>query len=128
MGENLPGKRVLIVEDNPILAFDLQDVLEEHGTEAIGPAYDLATGLKLVRENNLDAAFLDIDLGSERVWPIARELAEHGVPFAFVSGGCPEGDVPEDFRGYIFLQKPAMRVQIVSTLSGMVGSERVLLP
>lgn len=96
MPTRLPGKRVLIVEDNPALAYHINDSFCDHGAEVVGPALDLLTGLELARENHLDAAVLDIDLGGEYVWPLARELKGHKVPFVFFSAECA-GDLPEDF-------------------------------
>lgn len=121
MSQQLPGKRILIVEDNPILAYDLEDIVGETGAQTIGPALDLPTGLQLARENNLDAALLDIDLGTERVWPLARELAEHTVPFVFISARCQQDELPDDFRGHLCIEKPARTEEIIQTLSQIVN-------
>ena len=123
MTENLPGKRVLIVEDNPILAYDLHGLLGDTGAQIIGPALDLPTGLQLARENDLDAALLDIDLGEERVWPLARELIQHTVPFAFISAECTEDQLPDAFRGYTCIEKPARTDDIYRTLDSLIASK-----
>lgn len=115
MTSTLPGKRVLIVEDNPALAYDIDDTLREYGAEVVGPALDLATGMQLARENDLDAAILDIDLGSEFVWPLARELKGHRVPFVFVSAECGD-ELPEDFRNVVCLDKPTPALKILETV------------
>ena len=117
--QTLPGKRVLIVEDNPVLAFDIHDVISATGVETVGPALDLATGLQLAREHELDAALLDIDLGGEYVWPLARELKQHNVPFAFISAECRRDYLPEPFRDSICLEKPARSQEIVETLASI---------
>ena len=120
MPHRLPGKRVLVVEDNPALAYDIDDSLREFGAEVIGPALDLATGLQLARENNLDAAVFDIDLGGAYVWPLALELAGHRVPFVFVSAEC--GDkLPDDFRNSVCLDKPAPTRAILETVSSVIA-------
>lgn len=116
MPQFLPGKRVLVVEDNPALAYDIDDALRECGAEVVGPALDLNTGLRLAHENNLDGAVLDIDICGEFVWPLARVLKAHQVPFVFVSADC-SGDLPEDFRGFICLDKPAPSATILATVS-----------
>ena len=121
MPKNLPGKRVLVVEDNPMLAYDLRDIMSERGAEIIGPALDLSTGLQLARENQLDGALLDVDLGGELVWPLARELQEHTVPFIFISADCKDSDLPQDFRQYRCLDKPARSADILQTISGLMS-------
>lgn len=120
MPERLPGKRVLVVEDNPALAYDIEDIFSECGAEVIGPALDLPSGLQLARENNLDGAILDIDLGGEYIWPLARELKDHKVPFVFVSADCGEG-MPDDFQGCTCLDKPAPGERILTTIADLIS-------
>ena len=119
MTKNLIGKRVLIVEDNPVLAYDLQDLVSDIGVEPVGPALDLSTALQLARESALDAALLDVDLGGEYVWPLARELKEKQIPFAFISAECRGEMLPEAFRGAICLEKPAHTAEILQTISAI---------
>lgn len=121
MPHRLPGKRVLIVEDNPILAYDISDLVEEFGASPIGPALDLEAGIRLVSENELDAALLDIDLGGEYVWPIAEALDRHKVPFAFVSAQCRDDEVPEAFRSRPCIDKPALPSEIIEALVGFIA-------
>ena len=121
MLRHLPGKRVLIVEDNPVLAYDIDDLMKDVGAITVGPALDLHSGLKMARENGLDAALLDIDLGGEYVWPLARELRGHRVPTIFISAECTERDFPEEFRGEKCLDKPAIREQILQSLAEAIS-------
>ena len=87
------GKRVLVVEDEPVVAMCLEDILDTLGCITIGPASRLAEGLALARAGDLDAAILDINLGGERSDPIADALRMRAIPFTFASGygACPEG-------------------------------------
>lgn len=124
MSHLLPGKRVLIVEDNPIIAYDISDLVEDTGAEPVGPALDLATGLRLATENQLDAALLDIDLGGEYVWPIAEALDRHEVPYAFVSAQCSADMMPEGFRARPCIYKPAKPSDIVDALVGFTGPSK----
>ena len=117
MMNHFSGKRVLIVEDNPILAYDLEDLLGDIGMEGVGPALDLSAGLRLARENALDAALLDIDIGNELVWPLASELRARRVPVIFISAGCYAREFPEELRVYPCLEKPASTEVIVESLS-----------
>lgn len=118
----LPGKRVLIVEDNPIIAYDISDLVEDTGAEPVGPALNVAAGMKLVAENHLDAALLDIDLGGDYVWPIAEALERNQVPFAFVSAQCSADMMPESFRSRPCIHKPAKPDDIVKTLLSFTGN------
>ena len=119
----LANKRVLVVEDNAILAFNLVDLLEERGAEVVGPALDLDTGLKLAAGNDLDAALLDIELGDVRVWPLAEELHAHSTPFAFISAQCTQEDLPAPFATRVCLEKPAGEEDIVATVSQLLAAE-----
>lgn len=119
MKDCLPGRRVLIVEDNPLLALNLDDALRERGVDVVGPALDLDSGIALVREDSLDGAVLDIDIGGHPVWPIARGLKEDGVPFMFVSGDCRKG-LPDDLAGAVCLQKPAETGAILTSVAAIM--------
>lgn len=116
MEDTLPGRRVLVVEDDPLLALDLDEALKERGVEVIGPALDLATGMALLCQNALDGAVLDIDIGGTPVWPIARGLREAGVPLVFVSGDCGRG-LPDDLTGSVCLGKPARTDAVLSSVA-----------
>ena len=121
MKDCLPGKRVLVVEDNAALAYDMDDALRESGAQVVGPALDLPTGLQLAREHRLDGAVLDIDLCGEFVWPLAQELKRDSVPFVFVSADCGEG-LPSDFQDSTCLPKPAPTERILATVSQVIAS------
>lgn len=119
MKDSLPGRRVLVVEDNPLLALNLDDALRERGVDVVGPALSMESGMALVREDALDCAVLDIDIGGHPVWPIARGLQEDGVPFMFVSGDCDKG-LPADLAGTVCLQKPADTADILTSVSAIM--------
>ena len=98
----LAGLRVLVVEDEALVAMLLEDYLTDLGCIVVNVAGTLAHGLTLVNDPALtiDGATLDINLGGEAVFPIADVLAERGIPFVFASGygiaglaarfaGCP---------------------------------------
>ena len=124
MPQNLPGKRVLIVEDNPLLAFDLKDMMEELGAVAIGPALDLQTGINLLGEHDPDVALLDVDLGGEFVWPLAERLQNRQVPFAFISADCREDLLPDPYRRQVCLEKPATKVEIIELVAELAAGCR----
>lgn len=83
----LEGRRVLVVEDEALVALDLCLVLEALGCSPVGPAGTVDAAIELLRSQpDLDAALLDEHLGTALVTPVAEVLAERGVPFVVVSG------------------------------------------
>lgn len=79
-------KRILVVEDEPLVAMMLQDMLDDIGFDVIGPAMRVEAALVLINTEPLDAAILDVNLGRERSYPVAERLAAMGIPFAFATG------------------------------------------
>ena len=81
------GRRVLVVEDEYMLAQDLRQELEGMGAEVLGPVPSVAGALALLAGTAVpDAAILDVNLGGEMVFPVAEALRERGVPFIFTTG------------------------------------------
>lgn len=108
----LTGRRVLIVEDEPIVAMCLEDVLFELGCETIGPVGRLSEALLLAENENFDAAILDINLGGERSEPIANKLRSRTIPFAFASG---YGTGPDGFEAPL-ISKPYRAADVQNVL------------
>jgi DNA-binding response OmpR family regulator len=104
--EGLPaGLRVLIVEDEMLLAFMLQDMLAEWGCAVVGPAVRVAKALSLAGSEALDGAILDVNLAGTEVYPVARALAARRIPFLFISGYAASR-LPREWRDRPTLQKP----------------------
>jgi CheY-like chemotaxis protein len=83
----LGGKKVLVVEDEPLVALLVADFLEEAGCIVVGPAYDLNSALTLFEAERPDAAVLDINLGTEQTSaPIADLLEQASIPFVYATG------------------------------------------
>jgi CheY-like chemotaxis protein len=116
----LAGLRILIVEDEPIVAMCLEDMLDELGCVIIGPANRLSEGLSLAKGEMLDAAILDINLAGERSNAIAEALHARGIPFAFASG---YGAAPEGF-GAPMIEKPYRTCDIGNALAALLGGPR----
>lgn len=111
--------RVLVVEDEPVVAMCLEDILEALGHVTVGPASRLADGLALARNERFDAAILDINLGGERSTTIAETLRGRGVPFAFASG---YGNPPEGFGEDIpMIEKPYREAEVRAALAILLG-------
>jgi DNA-binding response OmpR family regulator len=100
--------RVLIVEDEWILADALADDLNGMGYDVAGPASSVAKALVLIEQENIDIAILDVSLGSgQKSFPIAAVLARRDIPFLFITG-YQAADLIPDFAGKIVIAKPIL--------------------
>lgn len=99
------GDGWLIVEDEAIVAFLVEDALTEMGLPILSIANRVSSALELVREKQPSGAVLDVNLAGERVFPVAAILADRKVPFLFLTGYGGDG-VDAAFAGVSVLQKP----------------------
>ena len=106
---------VLVVEDEAIVALEIEQNLQDAGFEVVGPAARVAEALELLKEYGCDAAVLDINLGVETSEPIARLLSDKGTPFVTVSG-YSQDQRPSGFSGGAFLTKPLRAELLVAQL------------
>jgi DNA-binding response OmpR family regulator len=113
----LEGLRVLVVEDNLLLAEVTRLLLEDSGCEVVGPAGRLHRGLKLARNEAIDGAILDINLHGEMSFPIAEVLSTRNVPFLFVTGYEDRSIVPIAFRSAPRLDKPVTDEQLLEAMT-----------
>lgn len=113
--------RILVVEDEVLVAIDLQAVLERDEHLVVGPATNMQRGLELARSEQFDMALLDISLGSEKSFPIANELSLRGIPFAFFTGYTDVALVPEGLRVAPHVNKP-YGVEDIRTAISILGS------
>ena len=120
-GELLRGKRILIVEDNLLVAMDLEATLQAAGCEVIGPAARLDTGLDLARSELLDGAVLDVNLDGEASFPIADVLAARSVPVVLATGYDASSVVPEQYRNMPNMQKPFSSAQLRDLLNSVLA-------
>jgi len=100
--------RVLLVEDEALVAMMIQDTLAEFGFQVIGPLSTASEALAATRESHFDAAVLDINLGDGLVYTVAEILSVRGVPFVFVTGYDVDSVDPR-FSDIPILQKPIER-------------------
>ena len=99
------GRRVLVVEDEMMIALLLQEMLEDLGHRVVAVAARLDNALRLAREADADLAILDVNLGGEVSFPVAEVLTERGLPFLFASGYGSAGLVAP-YLDAITLKKP----------------------
>ena len=100
----LRGTRVFIVEDEPLVALMLNDMLDALACEVVGHAMSVNEALEFANHTEFDIALLDVRLGSESSYAVARELADRGQPFLFVTAISERG--PEWSRHWPRLLKP----------------------
>jgi DNA-binding response OmpR family regulator len=115
------GRRILLVEDDFLVALGTSDLLEGAGCEVVGPAPSLAEALHLIRSKSINAAILDVNVAGEMVWPVAEELQRRGVPFLFLSAYPRTSIVPDPFAGILRLEKPFDPNQLLHHLAAICG-------
>ena len=112
-------RRVLIVEDEALIAFLLEEMIQGLGYEVAGVASALNLAMAL-DPASFDMAILDVLLNGEEVYPFADTLKARGVPFAFATGNGGDG-IPAAHRGVHLLQKPFQLEQLRGALEKMAG-------
>ena len=105
--QSFTGRRLLIVEDELLIALELQSIVEQLGGTVVGPAGSVKGALQLLSETRPDAALLDVNLRGDRVTPVAQACRDRSIPFAVVTG-----------YGRLELEEPVLQV-------GPAGSQAV---
>lgn len=119
-GENFK-KRVLLVEDNPLIALALESTLKELGFDVIASVAEVSSALQVIGREPVECAILDVNLGSQRVDAVADALAARNCPFIFMTGYAVS-DVPARHSGHAVLQKPFRFDQLLATLHAEFGA------
>lgn len=109
------GLRVLVVEDQMIIAMEIEDVLGALGCVIAGPVGKLAAALQMAQEGAFDAAILDVNLDGEMVFPVAAMLLERRIPFAFASG-YGKSSLPPEWHDTPHLGKPLRSEELIRFL------------
>ncbi len=112
-------RRVLLVEDELLVAWVLQDMLIALGCTVVGPAARLSQAMTMIANEPIDAAVLDVNLNGELSYPIADLLIARGVPFAF-STGYDRARLPEAYRACRYLQKPFVQSDLARTIDALL--------
>jgi CheY-like chemotaxis protein len=121
MSQAFADRRILIVEDESLVAMLLETILEDMGCVPVGPAATVEEGLRMASDTGrLDAALLDVNVAGRQVFPIAEALRDRGVPFVF-STGYGEGGLPDEWRGQATLQKPFTEAAVRDALMTAMG-------
>jgi len=113
-------RRILVVEDDFLVATLLEAILESVGWQVVGPVAHLATALDAAASEGFDAAVLDVNLGGQTVYPVAQVLDARGVPFVFVTA-CGREALPPLFCGRPHIGKPFARRELIGTLARLTA-------
>jgi len=110
--------QILVVEDNVFIAMEMEYLVEDCGCVVVGPCSNLAEAMATARDAGLDAAVIDVNLGEDRIWPLADLLEERRVPFILATG-YTSNDVPDRFKERPLLSKPLHPHALESALASL---------
>jgi DNA-binding response OmpR family regulator len=114
--------RILIVEDELLVAMDLEATLTENGWRVIGPVSDVPRAIAMIDAETPDAVCLDMNLSGNSSAPIAQHLQARRIPFVVVSGYSERNVSDPAFDGAPLVQKPFMSEVLIDTIAGILPS------
>jgi two-component SAPR family response regulator len=115
----LAGLRVLVVEDELMVAIMIEQALHRADCVVVGPVPRVAKAIDVARSEPIDVALLDVNLAGERVFPVADVLIERAIPFVFLTGYAP-GIVPSTYATRGILGKPFTPAKLYRTLEAAI--------
>ncbi len=113
---------VLIVEDQMLIALDLEAMLGDEGLSRVSTTNSVKQAMAQIEASPPDVAILDINLGSTNSFAVAEELRKRGTPFLFATGYGEGAELPEVFTGVQIVRKPYSRSAIVAALSLLMSA------
>lgn len=116
MSGDFAGTRVLLVEDETLVALMIEDMIDDIGAMLIATVSTIGEAMATLESARPDIAMLDINVGGDQVFPVCERLAELGIPFVF-STGYGEHGVPPQWRASPVLQKPYSASQLADALA-----------
>lgn len=119
-GPSPPGPLVLVVEDEVLIAMDLERLLGRHGFRVLGPAATVAEALLLLDDAPPDVALLDVNLRGEMVTPVAEALRARGIPFVLASAYDATQLTAEVLAGAPNVGKPVDTRRLLAALARAV--------
>ena len=118
----LAERRILVVEDSPVVAEAADDMLRDMGCVVVGPATTMAPALQMAGEEQLDAAIVDINIRGGKAFPVMRILHGRGIPFLLTSGYA-DWTLPEEWQDRPRLAKPYTPNQLREALLALLASQ-----
>jgi CheY-like chemotaxis protein len=120
-GADLDGRRILLVEDSPVVGPFTADLLADLGCEVVGPAPSMAAARELIEGDAFDAAIMDVHIRGERVFPLCEMLEAKGVPFVLTSGYA-DWTMADKWQDRPRLQKPYRIHDVRSALVDLLAA------
>lgn len=121
MSDRLTARRVLLVEDSPVLGEVVAAMLADLGCQVVGPIGNMAYALEAAAGEPLDAAVIDLNIRGGKVYPVARTLSRRGIPFLVVSG-YGDFSMPDEWRDRPTLTKPFTAEALEAELRALLAS------
>ena len=121
-------QKVMVVDDEALVLFDMVITVEDLGYEVVCDATSVPQALRCLKHTTPDAALLDIDVGGVMVWPVARRLVDLGCPIVFVSANRSHAELGSEFRHCRFIDKPASPEQIAIHLEEALAENAAFQP
>lgn len=122
-GDGPPGRTLLVVEDETLVALQVSELMEIAGWSIIGPASSLNEAQALIADGHrIDAAVLDINLDGTPVYPLADTLRERGIPILFCTGYEMVGEA-ERFADCAYLNKPVGAHEIIPAVNALIDHQ-----
>jgi DNA-binding response OmpR family regulator len=117
--------RILLVEDEMMVALHLESIVAEFGHEVVGPVSRLEAALETARHEALDMAILDVNLDGVEVYPVADALTARGIPCLFTTG-YGTGGVRAAYRDHRILQKPYRADDLAAAIAELCRTDQSL--
>ncbi len=114
------ARRVMVVEDELLIAMLIEDTLVDHGYVVVGPFSNVADALVAARDETVDVALLDVNLRGERVYPVAELLERRGIPFLLLSGYGMDA-VPASRAHWEACSKPFMPAELTRRMAALMA-------
>ena len=117
----LESRRIFVVEDSPVVAEMLAEMLRDLGCAVVGPTGNMGIALEQAAEEAIDAAVIDLNIRGGKVFPVARALADRGIPFLLMSG-YGDFSLPQEWEDRPRLTKPFSAETLDAELRGLLGA------
>ena len=115
---------VLIVEDNALIAIDLEYLLQDNGVGSITIASTIPQALRAIAAGSFQAVFLDVQIGDTTTLKVAIALSEANIPFAFATGSDVQSTIPVEYRNHPLISKPYQADSIKQVLNELLATSR----
>jgi len=118
----LKDVRVLLVEDEFLIAEELADVLGDSGAKVLGPCSNLKQALNLANSLDMEVALLDVNLDGDHIYPVADVLAARAIPFVFMTGYSRDA-LPPEHRSRPVVRKPFQAAELLRVLDSLIAKK-----